>query len=118
MSDDLIRRSDAVNELAKFLGVPARAFIHEAEKLLKVVPSAQQWIPVTERLPNREEYIQCNGLFIVSDGDRAYAEYFDIYVKKCFGEPVMHGFRTDRAVTAWMPLPEPWEGEKNGDDNT
>ena len=38
---DLIRRSDAVNELAKFLGVPARACIHEAENLLKVVPSAQ-----------------------------------------------------------------------------
>ena len=47
MSEDLIRRSDAVNELAKFLGVPARAFIHEAENLLKVVPSAQRngkWI--------------------------------------------------------------------------
>ena len=71
---------------------------------------SQQWVPVSERLPNGEEYIQCNGLFIVSDGDRAYAEYFDIYDKKCFGEPVMHGFRADRAVTAWMPLPEPWKG--------
>ena len=67
----------------------------------------QQWIPCMERLPNEEEYIQCNGLFIVSDGDRAYAEYFDIHDKKCFGEPVMYGFRVDRAVTKWMPLPKP-----------
>lgn len=88
--------------------------LYKAEDVYKVlndIPSAQpepQWIPVTKRLPNREEYIRCNGLFIVSDGDRTYAEYFDIYDKKCFGEPVMHGFRADRAVTAWMPLPEPY----------
>ena len=83
------------------------------EAIVKIanLPPAQpepQWIPCSERLPNREEYIRCNGLFIVSDGDRAYAEYFDIYDKKCFGEPVMHGFRADRAITAWMPLPEPY----------
>ena len=49
--DDLIRRSDAVSELAKFLGVPARAFIHEAENLLKVVPSAQlpEWAQKVEQ---------------------------------------------------------------------
>lgn len=77
----------------------------------------QQWIPVTKRLPNREEYIQCNGLFIVSDGNSSYAEYFDIYDKKCFGYPVMHGFRADRAVTAWKPLPEPWKGKGNADNS-
>ena len=81
------------------------------ENAIDDVPTVEQpqWIPVTERLPNREEYIQCNGLFIVSDGNRSYAEYFDIYDKKCFGEPVMHGFKADRAVTAWMPLPEPYK---------
>ena len=82
-----------------------------AERLteLEYMVAEMRWIPVTERLPNREEYIQCNGLFIVSDGNRSYAEYFDIYDKKCFGEPVMHGFKADRAVTAWMPLPEPYK---------
>lgn len=73
------------------------------------------WIPVTERLPNRKEYIANNGLFIVSDGNRTYAEYFDIYVsKKYFGEPTMSGFRVDRCVTAWMPLPEPYKEESEG----
>ena len=68
------------------------------------------WIPVTERLPDREEYIANNGRFIVSDGERSYSEYFDIYDKECFGEPTMYGFRVDRAVAAWMPLPEPYNG--------
>ena len=71
------------------------------------VQTEQRWIPCSERMPNGEEYIQSNGLFIVSDGNRAYAEYFDIYDKKCFGEHTMCGFRADMAVTAWMQLPKP-----------
>lgn len=68
-----------------------------------------KWIPVSERFPDKEEYIQCNGLFIVSDGNRVYAEHFDIYDKKCFGEPTIYGFKADRLVIAWRPLPEPYK---------
>lgn len=68
------------------------------------------WIPVTERLPNHDEYIKNNGLFNVSDGDRSYSEWFDIYDKQMFGEPTISGFRVDYAVIAWMPLPERYEG--------
>ena len=64
------------------------------------------WIPVSERLPNHDEYIKNNGLFNVSDGNRSYSEWFDIYDKQMFGEPTMSGFRVDYAITAWMPLPE------------
>lgn len=82
------------------------------EEVVKALTDAQEprWIPVTERLPNREEYIANNGLFIVSDGERSYSEYFDIYDKECFGEPTMYGFRVDRVVAAWMPLPAPYKG--------
>lgn len=70
-----------------------------------------RWIPVSERLPNSYEYIENNGLFIVSDGNRSYSEWFDIYDKKMFGEPTMDGFRVDRVVIAWMPLPPRFEYE-------
>ena len=70
----------------------------------------QRWIPRSERLPNHDEYIKNNGLFIVSDGNRSYSEWYDIYDKRKFGEPTMSGFRIDYAVTAWMPLPEPYQG--------
>lgn len=52
-----------------------------------------------------------NGLFNVSDGNRSYSEYFDIYDTQMFGEPTMNGFRVDRVVTAWMPLPDPYKAE-------
>lgn len=78
--------------------------IHNAEKA--------GWIPVSERLPNHDEYMKNNGLFNVSDGDRSYSEWFDIYIKQMFGEPTKYGFRVDRAVTAWMPLPEPYKAER------
>ena len=71
------------------------------------------WIPVRRRLPNHDEYIKNNGLFNVSDGNRSYSEWFDIYGKQRFGEPTMNGFRVDRCVTAWKPLPEPY---KEGSD--
>lgn len=69
-----------------------------------------EWIPVSERLPSRDEYIKNNGLFIVSDGNRSYSEWFDIYDKQRFGEPTMYGFRVDNCVIAWKPLPEPYKG--------
>ena len=82
---------------------------------IKVIEQESKWIPVSERLPTKEEYIANNGLFIVSDGNRTYAEYFDVYNSmKYFGEPTMNGFRVDRCVTAWMSLPEPYKVESEG----
>ena len=68
------------------------------------------WIPVSERLPSRDEHIKNNGLFIVSDGNRSYSEWFDAYDKQKFGEPTMCGFRVDYCVIAWKNLPEPYKG--------
>ena len=76
-----------------------------------------EWIPVSERLPTEEEYIDNNGLFIVSDGNRTYATYLDIYNSmKCFGEPTMGGFRVDRCVIAWQPLPAPYKADSEGEN--
>ena len=80
----------------------------------KLVSQELKWIPVSERLPNRDEYIKNNGLFNVSDGNRSYSEWFDIYDKRRFGEPTIMGFRVDYAVTAWMPLSEPYKAESEG----
>ena len=80
-------------------------------KHLKSVQTEQRWIPVSERLPNNHEYIKNNGLFNVSDGNRSYSEWFDIYDTQMFGEPTMNGFRVDRCVTAWQPLPETFKAE-------
>lgn len=86
------------------------------EEFPPVTPQPK-WISVSERLPYSHEYIQNNGLFIVSDGNRSYSEWFDIYDTQKFGEPTMNGFRVDYAVTAWMPLPEPYDPqERRGEE--
>lgn len=79
-------------------------------------PKIGHWIPVNERLPYNHEYIKNNGLFNVTDGNRTYSEWFDIYDTQKFGEPTISGFRVDYAVTAWMPLPTPYESQESEDE--
>ena len=81
--------------------------------LMDLTPAQPGWISCKKRLPNRDEYIKNNGLFIVSDGNRSYSEWYDFYDKRRFGEPTMSGFRVDYAVTHWMLFPEPWKGKQN-----
>ena len=52
-----------------------------------------QWVPVTERLPEPFEYC----LWTTTDGRVVYHHCDGLFSN----------------YTAWMPLPEPWEGERN-----
>ena len=118
---DCISRVDALDSIAIMcsaeeldIDFAKLLLLQRAIKALSpVTPQDPKWIPVSERLPTKEEYIANNGLFIVSDGNRTYAEYFDVYNSmKYFGEPTMNGFRVDRCVIAWMSLPEPYKMNK------
>ena len=80
------------------------------------LPSAQQWIPVTERLPKeeRKSYWVCtdtgyqcecrwtNNRFGMGEFDECGWSIFDM-------PRYSH-------VVAWMPLPEPWKGEEDETD--
>ena len=84
------------------------------EDAIEIVNQVEQeynkgWIPCSERLPSKEEYQECNGQFIVSDGNRTYATYFDIYDTLKFGEPTIDHFKVDKCVIAWQPLPPKYE---------
>lgn len=74
------------------------------------------WIAVSERLPNKEEYLKNDGRFIVTDGNRCYQSVFDIY-SKVFRTSVFttfgnYRYEEDKCVIAWMPLTAPFkEGE-------
>lgn len=65
----------------------------------------QRWIPCKTALPEKGQYVLCQcraGIMDVlhlTDDNGWYKDSTHIY---------MHGF-----VLAWMPLPEPWEGEEN-----
>ena len=83
--------------------------IDQCKEIVQEVAKEYGWVSVQDRLPSKEEYQKCNGQFIVSDGNRTYATYFDIYDTLRFGEPTMEKFRIDKCVIAWQPLPAPYQ---------
>ena len=90
--DDVIRRVDAVEALAEWGISPL---------VLMPVPSAQQWIPCSERLPEvgRCVLLSVGGLYTAEgclrdDGDWNQFRWDAIQRKDMVG--------------AWMPLPEPY----------
>lgn len=81
--------------------------------------ASPRWIPVTERLP--EPYTEV--LAFVNDGSK-YCEVLN-YDTPGDGTYTLQFYRTDydgyptiytENVTAWMPLPEPWKGEADGNN--
>lgn len=84
------------------------------ERILKSLPSAQQWIPVTERLPEiMATVLITNGGNSIEFGrlnnDDGWEWLFEAgydYWAKC------------PAPEAWMPLPEPWRGDKDEKEDT
>lgn len=81
------------------------------------VVSNNGWIPCSERLPNKEEYLKNDGRFIVTDGNRVYQSIYDIYICHCFrtshslpfGSSYKTSYEIDNCVIAWQPLPEPYQ---------
>lgn len=69
----------------------------------------KQWIPVGERLPEPVAQSQRREWFITSN------QYGGVTLT-CFefeASPFKEGWQTDMTILAWMPLPEPWEGEED-----
>ena len=93
------------------------------------LPSAQpeqQWIPCSERLPEKEgKYLVTvrwspNGKFRVDVVDYGH-KVDDAWLEKewllsggsAFGERWGDTIDNIEETLAWMPLPEPWRGEDN-----
>ena len=84
------------------------ANLHSLRELLDDCPTvdAMKWIPVTERLPEKE------GTYLTyTDKERIHLDCFCIYPN--------HGTQFwvggNGTVTHWMPLPEPPKGEMPND---
>lgn len=90
------------------------ATIIENEKDMRVIaePRKGKWIPITERLPGEDEDIVLMSVYDTED-DASYVDvgstHDGIWVSATMGFEVWNG----RKVTAWMPLPDPWEGEQD-----
>ena len=108
--DDLIRRQDAINELSYCQTYlfdsrdhDKKISLEDAEYTIERLPSAQQWIPCSERLPKDDETV-----IVTRDDGTVKIATFEV------GE-IENGWQigswyTEDNVVAWMPLPEPYKG--------
>lgn len=120
---------DALSEL---VGEPIEVFFGRLDlKLPPTVEAEPKWIPVTERLP--DDLAEVNVTWVNRNPTPYYAVAKDVpftgtavyyngkwywYSAVCVDYLKEYGFSTcdimDKGieVTAWMPLPKPWEERK------
>ena len=101
--DDLISRQAAIDVVK---GID-RSFVKYIEELPSAQPE-QRWIPCSERLPEEHKGASDSVLVTVArqlDGDKFVAMAFTMNGHwSCF----------EAEITAWMPLPEPYNAESEG----
>lgn len=105
-SCDLIDREAAVDAICHHFPSVSRT---RARTMLHEVPSLQpeqKWIPCSERLPEKDGRYQVTRYDYVAN-----TEFIDIlwYEENLWWNRHSTG---DYAVTAWMPLPEPYKEEQ------
>ena len=122
--DDMISRQAAIDAAVKmFEAWYGCSFLREREIRVRfdALPSAQQWIPCSERLP--EAYVDVLVWFEYyryGDYNCLYQMHgIGTYIKEYDSWIINHetGWGKLR-VFAWMPLPEPWKGEEHDTPRT
>ena len=119
MKDDLISRQAAIAEfncceLTPDGGIDANDAIDILERLPSAQPE-QRWIPVSERLPETEEFVLASltGKYhnTTFEHAREIADYAD--GEWCvYAYPHMSAEKCEELIEAWMPLPEPYREER------
>ena len=76
--------------------------LYGIKEYIRQIPTAQQWIPCSERLPKNDKDV----LITCECGDVEVGWYDGEWNGECC-------VYDDDDIIAWMPLPEPWNGEQN-----
>lgn len=107
----------------KIIDMAIERAIEKGDVIVRNMPSVQQWIPVTDGLPEEDTDVLISYRYKEGEGDTSHV-YIDItsYGDMYFGgrkvkgakhwRPPFEYFTSNYEVIAWMPLPEPWRGEE------
>lgn len=114
---DTISRQAAINAIHEIEHIDCEGWelIDDIEECLKQLPSAQQWTPVSEGLPEITEH-HVSEVVICYLADGAYC--FGSLEENIFGQVGWSCERDDEyhqpvgEVLAWMPLPEPYKEDE------
>lgn len=114
--DDLISRQAVLNALTgKDIASEYPLLNETLERIIKSLPSAQQWIPCSERLPEIDVFALVTLQHFNGEIDVVIAKVVKGYFSKELewesddGEwtwGIKHG-------VAWMPLPKAWKGGRS-----
>jgi len=111
---DLIDRQATIKDLYTINPQILLRSLNNVEYFLEAQPSVQQWIPVSERLPENpptifdiKAYLVCKdfgGMQVVvwCDGWNCTMDFNGVISKK----------NEIKGIVAWMPLPEPYKEEQ------
>ena len=93
---------------------------------IKDIPSAEpRWIPVSERLPEVNQRVLvtsygrvCYAMMTSADGNSGHPVFRlqDSLNERVFCETTVHSEFTTSRIIAWMPLPEPYKTESEGEE--
>lgn len=83
-------------------------------KIAKIEQKEPKWIPVSERLPNLDDF---TGSMVwqkkvLITGYMSFDDKKELFVSEAFAKDVICNSIHDTIVVAWMPLPKPYKEEE------
>lgn len=109
MTNNLISRQAAIDAVNTAL-FPKINTAKDAEKALRNLPSAQQWIPCSERMPFVDEYGKSDQVLAtcgLQGAETSSIRWLRILYFNGCNWCFPTGESYEQMVYAWMPLPKP-----------
>ena len=138
--DDLISRQDVIDAISTwnkfgidernrvvrwYEGLEPYVKLRDVVWAIEKVPSAQRWIPCSERLPEENKMVLTTTIgtdIVIQHDDETFEEAFERSMKSpvkvsigFIGSDGWYGvdwFPSIISPSAWMPLPEPYKEEE------
>lgn len=113
--DDLISRQETIRFIREKVNLSTfmkrsidkadKSCVELCERIARELPSAERWIPVTERLPEEEGQYLVSGKWANEDSEVWICEFVRLFN--------IRGWCNEASrpvIQAWMSLPEPYKG--------